>query len=136
MIVKILPGGIYKEKLLEGSAAGAFLYISAGRIVKILYGEFGCTTDATVANRVYTIGILNETPLRILPLYKITVAASLTKLIALGTSTPANTEVDDSIILPPELLLDENMKLDVALVDGQAGDTWYLRFKYLEWIDA
>ncbi|GAI54340.1 unnamed protein product [marine sediment metagenome] len=133
---KVLPGGIYKDLFLNGSASGDMFTVPAGRIIELLYGNFFMTTNAAVANRVVTIDIHPTAGPTVLPLFLFTLAASLTRKLAFGTSTPAtDTDMDDTIQLPSRLLMNAGMEFEVNILDGEAGDNWYLSCKYIEWID-
>ncbi|GAI17612.1 unnamed protein product [marine sediment metagenome] len=134
---KVLPGGIYKDLFLTGNASGDLFTVPAGRIVELLYGNFSIATDATVGNRVVTIACTLAAMLpTVLPLFYFTLAASLTRKLAFGTSKPAtDTDIDDTIQLPSRLLMNAGMEFEVAITAGEAGDYWYLHGKYIEWID-
>jgi len=139
LIEKVLPGGILKDLHLVGTQLSDDFEVPAGRWIKFLYGTFGVTTSADVANRTYKIlfkASAGSAVTDFLSLFEFTIAASLSRLLALGTSKPAtDTVIDDSILLPSEVLLGPGDKIYVQVLGGEAADAWYLDGKYLEWIE-
>ncbi|GAH92543.1 unnamed protein product [marine sediment metagenome] len=137
MMEKVIPGGIFKDLDLNGTAETGTIYfeVPAGRVVELLYGEYECETSAVVGNRKFKSYIMSPIAGLVLSLFEFTLAASLTKVIDFGIPKITETVIDDAIQLPSRLLMDGGMQLYFFISSSQAGD-WFSFFgKYIEWIN-
>ncbi|GAH94239.1 unnamed protein product, partial [marine sediment metagenome] len=130
---KVLPGGIYKDLLLEGETEDVAFEVPANRVVELLYGEYKVSTAAPEGDRLLRCRVLANDYSKLLTLFEFTLAASLSKTIDFGISQIINTMVDDVIQLPSRFLLTAGMSLRFYIMNGQVGDTFSFSGKYVEW---
>ncbi len=132
---KVLPGGIYKDLLIEGTTETQSFVVPADRVIELLYGEYKVITNLGGGNRTFRCQVLSKTYERLLTLFEFTLGDSLSKTIDLGISQITDTTVDDVIQLPSRFLLTAGMILQFYVAGGQPDDTFSFYGKYVEWID-